>query len=84
MIINELFDYSLKNKCEVLFDKVSILMNEFRVGDVIEEFMIVVRVVNKYIDLLEFWNLNKNGEIEKLSYVLYSLVEMICFLVVFL
>ena len=84
VLINEPFEYSLKNKCEALLDKVSTLMNELRVGDAIEELMIVARAANKYIDLSEPWNLNKNGETEKLSHVLYSLVETIRFLAVFL
>jgi len=84
VMLEEPFNYSLKEKSEKLLDKVTDLMNKLRVGDAIEELMILARAANKYIDVSEPWNLNKNGEKEKLSHVLYSLVETIRFLAVFL
>jgi len=82
--IHEPFEYSLKDKCEALLDKVTNLMNDLRVGDAIEELMIVARAANKYIDVSEPWNLNKNGDTKKLGHVLYSLVETIRILAVYL
>lgn len=84
VLIKEPFEYSLKEKCEDLLDKVTTLMNELRVGDAIEELMIVARAANKYIDVSEPWNLNKTGQTETLSHVLYSLVETIRVLAVYL
>src|SRR5690606_22497361 len=75
--IDEPFEYSLKEKCEGLLERVRILMEELRVGDALEEVILVARAANKYIDLSEPWNLNKNGNKEVLSHVLYSLVETI-------
>jgi methionyl-tRNA synthetase len=77
VILDEPFEYSLKEKCEALLPKVRKLMEELRVGDALEEIINVARAANKYIDVSEPWNLNKHGESEKLSHVLYSLVETI-------
>ncbi|WP_084027199.1 methionine--tRNA ligase [Acholeplasma granularum] len=84
VLMDEPFNYSLKEKCEKLLPKIKELMNDLRVGDAIEELMIVARAANKYIDISEPWNLFKNNEHEKLSHVLYNLVETIRFLAVFL
>ena len=84
VMIDEPFEYSLKEKCEGLLEKVRLLMNELRVGDALEEIILVARAANKYIDLSEPWNLNKNGNTEVLAHVLYSLVETIRMLAVML
>ncbi|MBN3490911.1 methionine--tRNA ligase [Acholeplasma equirhinis] len=80
----EPFEYALRDKCLALEAKVTKLMDELKVGDALEELISVARAANKYIDLSEPWNLNKNGEKEKLSHVLYSLVETIRVLAVYL
>ena len=82
--LEEPFEYSLKEKSIELFDKVSNLMDNLRVGDALEELMNVARAANKYIDLSEPWNLFKNKNEETLSHVLYSLVETIRILAVYL
>ncbi|VEU82939.1 methionine--tRNA ligase [Acholeplasma hippikon] len=82
--IEEPFEYSLKEKALALFDAVSNHMDSLHVGDALEELINVARAANKYIDLAEPWNLNKNGETEKLAHVLYSLVETIRFIAVYL
>ncbi len=84
VMIAEPFEYSLKDICEGLLEKVRTLMDELRVGDALEEIILVARAANKYIDLSEPWNLNKNGNIEVLAHVLYSLVETIRMLAVML
>ncbi len=84
MLKEEPFEYSLKDKCEALLKTITDHMNDLRVGDALEELMIVARAANKYIDLSEPWNLNKNGEHEKLAHVLYALVETVRTIAVFL
>lgn len=84
VMLDEMFEYGLKQKAEALFDTVKTYMDELKVGDALESLMIVARAANKYIDISEPWNLKKHGEDDKLAHVLYSLVETIRILAVYL
>ena len=53
-------------------------MKEYRVGGALEEIMKTLRNANRFIDLTEPWNLNKDEtKKDELSGVLYELVETI-------
>ena len=40
-------------------------MNEYRVGDALDEVMKTLRNANKFIDLTEPWNLNKKKKLKQ-------------------
>ncbi len=69
----ELFD--TVNSC---VEKYKALMDQFRVGDALEEAMVAARAANKYIDLTMPWALAKDEvNAPKLRTVLYNLLEAI-------
>ncbi len=82
ILATEPFEYSLKDKASGLLSSIRTHIDNMRVGDALEEIVVLARHANKYVDLSEPWNLFKNGEHEKLAHVLYSLVETIRFIAV--
>lgn len=58
-------------------DKVIAKMNDLKVSDAIQEVFVTLRRTNKYIDETEPWILGKNESKERLSTVLYNLLEAI-------
>lgn len=80
----EPFEFSLKDKATSLLENVRRHIDQMHVGDALEEILILARFANKYVDVSEPWNLFKNNEAEKLSHVLYSLVETIRYIAVLL
>ena len=69
----ELFD-TINNSVS----KYKTLMDQFRVGDALEEAMVAARAANKYIDLTMPWALAKDPiNAPKLRTVLYNLLEAI-------
>jgi len=76
--INTDFDRDLVDKCYIMRSKVDSLMDEFRVGDALEEIMSLLRRANKYIDENEPWKLAKDPDHQDtLENVLYCLLESI-------
>ncbi len=71
------YEVNLKEETISLLDKIRSKMNEYKVSDALEEIMKVLRLANKFIDLTEPWNLNKNENKEELHGVLYELIETI-------
>ncbi|KND62757.1 methionine--tRNA ligase [Candidatus Phytoplasma phoenicium] len=56
-------------------------MKLYRVGDALEKIMKLVRLCNKYIDIIRPWNLVKStNDIVKLNEFLYNLVETLRFI----
>jgi len=82
--IPEPFEYGLKDLCEAVLPKIRTLIDQYKVGDALEEIMILARAANKYVDLSEPWNLKKNNDLTTLSHVMYSLVETIRYIAVLL
>ncbi len=84
VLLEEPFEINLKEHTLSLHEKLVKLMNELKVGDSLEELMVLARAANKYIDISKPWELLKNNELDKLSHVLYTLVETIRFMAVYL
>lgn len=60
-------------------------MESYKIGDSLECILKLSRLCNKYIDLTQPWNLNKDKDnLDKLDFVLYNLVETIRFIGVLL
>ncbi|MGN0788162.1 MAG: methionine--tRNA ligase [Candidatus Onthoplasma sp.] len=60
-------------------DRVFAKINEYKISDALEELWTLFRRANKYIDETTPWNLNKDEQKkERLSTVLYTLLESIC------
>ncbi len=57
--------------------KVEKKMDELRVGDAISEIFTLLKRCNKYIDETTPWTLAKEGKMDRLSTVLYNLLESI-------
>ncbi len=70
-------DEDLKATVLATKGKVVEKMNELRVSDAIQEVFTTLRRTNKYIDETEPWILGKNEDKERLSTVLYNLIEAI-------
>lgn len=70
-------DEDLKQTVLATKNKVVEKMNELKVADAINEVFATLRRTNKYIDETEPWILGKNEEKERLSTVLYNLLESI-------
>lgn len=58
-----------------LFAKVDKAMNKYSCSEALEAIFAFVSASNKFIDANAPWTLNKNGETEKLSAVIYELLE---------
>ncbi len=72
------YEVNLRLDGGTLLDRVTDKMNEYRVGDALEEIMKTLRNANKFIDLTEPWNLNKEeSKSDELNGVLYELIETI-------
>ncbi|HHV33713.1 MAG TPA: methionine--tRNA ligase [Acholeplasma sp.] len=72
------YGLSLKEDAAGLLKRVTLKMNEYRVGDALDEVMKTLRNANKFIDLTEPWNLNKKEETKtELAGVLYEIIETI-------
>jgi len=80
VILDEMFEYSLKEKSLALLKKMKEHIEIFDVSSAIEEILILARFANKYIDISKPWELFKNGDDEILDHVLYSLLETIRFI----
>lgn len=73
----ESVDIELKEVATSARDKVFAKLNEYKVADALEELWLVFRRANKYIDETSPWNLFKENKTERLSTVLYNLLETI-------
>ena len=72
------YDKELFDTVNSSVGKYKTLMNQFRVGDALEEAMVAARAANKYIDLTMPWALAKDEvNAPKLRTVLYNLLEAI-------
>lgn len=77
--VKEPVDEELKAVVTAARDKVTAKMNDLRVADAITEIFTVFKRCNKYIDETEPWVLAKDeAKKDRLSTVLYNLVEGIC------
>ena len=80
VLIEEPFEYNLKDKALETLPKMIKAIDDFKVADALEEVVVLARAANKYIDLAAPWVLFKNEEAqETLDYVLYQLLETIRF-----
>ena len=76
--VEEEVDKELKESVRSLSNKVDVLMNGYKIGEAIEEIIIVLRKCNKYIDDTMPWSLAKDPEKEnRLKTVIYNLIESI-------
>ncbi|MBP3597248.1 MAG: methionine--tRNA ligase [Clostridia bacterium] len=71
--IDNLFNEFVNEKVKVVESK----MDEYRVYDAIPEIWNIISRSNKYIDETMPWALAKNGEKDKLSIVMYNLVNVL-------
>ena len=72
-------DADLKAVATSAYDKVEKLMENIRVADALTEIFTVFKRLNKYIDETEPWVLAKDeAKADRLSTVLYNLIEGIC------
>lgn len=72
------YGFSLKEDASSLLYRVTNKMDDYRVGDALEEIMKTLRNANKFIDLTEPWQLNKNENTkDELAGVLYEIIETI-------
>ena len=72
------YDKELFDTVNSSVGKYKTLMDQFRVGDALEEAMVAARAANKYIDLTMPWALAKDEvNAPKLRTVLYNLLEAI-------
>ncbi len=71
------YDINLREEAINVLPKMRLKMADYKVGDALEEIMKLLRLANKFIDLAEPWNLNKNQETTELNGVLYELIETI-------
>ena len=77
--VTEPVDDELKAMCSAVVDKVEAKMNDLRVADAITEIFNLFKRCNKYIDETMPWALAKDEtKKDRLSEVLYNLVEGIC------
>ena len=73
------YDSDLKEVCTAAAEKVKKKMDDMHMSDALTEVFNVFRRCNKYIDETEPWVLAKNeADKERLSEVMYNLVEGIC------
>ena len=83
VLIDEPFEYSLKDKAALMLPNMRKYMDKYKVSDALEEILILSRHANKYIDLAKPWELFKDEtKQEELDHVLYSLLETIRFIAV--
>ncbi|VEU80163.1 methionine--tRNA ligase [Haploplasma axanthum] len=83
VILDEPFEYSLKDKSLEMLPNMRKHMENYHVADALEEILILARHANKYIDVSKPWELFKDLEKpEILDHVLYSLLETIRFIAI--
>ncbi|TNF08953.1 MAG: methionine--tRNA ligase [Bacillota bacterium] len=83
VILDEPFELSLKEKALATLPAIRDNMDQLKVADALEEVVKLARFANKYIDVSEPWNLNKDeNKKEILDHVLYQLLETIRFVAV--
>lgn len=76
--VEEELDSDLKNSVLSLLDEVTMKMDEYKVGDALEEIINIYRKCNKYIDDTMPWSLAKDeSKKDRLQTVLYNLLESI-------
>lgn len=73
----EKYEINLREEAVSVLPKIREKMTEYKVSDALEEIMKLLRSANKFIDLTEPWNLNKNEAKKELNGVLYELIETI-------
>ena len=71
------YDIELENMANELYSKVSVAMDKLNAPDALVEIWKVISRANKYIDETMPWQLNKEGNKERLSRVMYNLSEAI-------
>lgn len=76
--VDEPVDEELKSLAMAALGKVSKKMDDFHVGDALDEIFVLLRRTNKYIDETEPWVLAKDpSKSDRLATVLYNLLEAI-------
>lgn len=81
VIIDNNHSNNLQKEALETLPRVRKLMETYHVGDALEEVMKLARSANKYIDLMEPWNLFKDEtKQDELDSLLYHLIETIRFL----
>lgn len=78
------FDKDLSSIANGLYEKVSSAMDKLNVPDALVEIWKLISRANKYIDETMPWVLNKQGDKERLSRVMYNLCEAIRISAIFL
>ncbi len=78
------FDKDLAKLANGVYDKVCTAMDKLNVPDALVEIWKLISRANKYIDETTPWVLNKQGDEERLSRVMYNLVEAIRISAIFL
>lgn len=78
------FDRDLASIANGLYEKVSTAMDKLNVPDALVEIWKLISRANKYIDETMPWALNKQGDKERLSRVMYNLCEAIRISAIFL
>ena len=71
------FDLDLEKVANSVYGKVCDAMDKLNVPDALVEIWKLISRANKYIDETMPWALNKQGETERLSRVMYNLIEAI-------
>lgn len=71
------FDTELEEVANALYEKVSVAMDKLNAPDALVEIWKLISRANKYIDETMPWQLNKEGNKERLSRVMYNLSEAI-------
>ncbi|MBQ2715117.1 MAG: methionine--tRNA ligase [Clostridia bacterium] len=71
------FDIELEEVANALYEKVSSAMDKLNAPDALVEIWKLISRANKYIDETMPWQLNKEGNKERLSRVMYNLSEAI-------
>lgn len=70
-------DVDLENIANTLYEKVAEAMDKLNAPDALSEIWKLISRANKYIDETTPWVLNKSGDKERLSRVMYNLTEAI-------
>jgi len=83
VLLEEPFEYSLKDKALKMIPNMREYMNAYKVSDSLEEVLKLARAANKYIDVSKPWELVKDEtKQEELDHVLYNLFETIRYVAV--
>ncbi|WP_341266628.1 methionine--tRNA ligase [Candidatus Phytoplasma fraxini] len=83
--VNEFESINLMKEASNTVSCVRLYMEHYKIGDALECILKLSRLCNKYIDFTKPWHLTKDKEnLDKLDFVLYSLIETIRFIGVLL